>query len=162
MHLRLVAFCGAVVACLVAGGTASADSGTISGSITPTACGPMHPITVVAGETTIDAVANMDVAANDITLELYGAVDEQAQEAVAQLLEDRAVLVGEALSLALGLGAEVGNHRVELLLRDRLAADRRDRRVPVPAAAGQQHDRQRGDSYPRGPWHARGSLWKSF
>ena len=71
MGLRLVAFCGAVVACLVAGGTASADSGTFSGSITPTACGPMHPITVVAGETTVTAAANMDVAANDITLELY-------------------------------------------------------------------------------------------
>ena len=71
MRLRLVALCGVVVAFLVAGGTAGADSGTFSGSITPTACGPLHPITVVAGETTIDAVANMDVAANDITLELY-------------------------------------------------------------------------------------------
>ncbi|MDP9232078.1 MAG: hypothetical protein M3O73_04830 [Actinomycetota bacterium] len=59
------------MAFLVAGGTAGADSGTFSGSITPTACGPLHPITVVAGETTIDAVANMDVAANDITLDLY-------------------------------------------------------------------------------------------
>ena len=71
MRLRLVALCGVVVAFLVAGGTAGADSGTFSGSITPTACGPLHPITVVAGETTIDAVANMDVAANDITLDLY-------------------------------------------------------------------------------------------
>jgi type 1 fimbria pilin len=71
MRLRLVAFCCAAVAFLVAGGTASADSGTFSGSITPTTCGPMHPITVVAGETTIDAVAAMDVSANDITLDLY-------------------------------------------------------------------------------------------
>ncbi|MDX6490824.1 MAG: hypothetical protein QOD43_1069 [Gaiellaceae bacterium] len=71
MRLRLVALCGVVVAFLVAGGTAGADSGTFSGSITPTACGPLHPITVVAGETTIDAVATADVAANDITLELY-------------------------------------------------------------------------------------------
>jgi hypothetical protein len=71
MRLRLVAFCGVVVAFLVAGGTASADSGTFSGSITPTACGPMHPISVAAGETTIDAVAAMTVSANDITLDLY-------------------------------------------------------------------------------------------
>ena len=71
MRLTLLAFLGLVAACLLAVGTASADTGTFSGSITPTACGPMHPITVVAGETTITAAANMDVAANDITLELY-------------------------------------------------------------------------------------------
>ena len=71
MRLTLLAFLGLVVACLLAVGTASADSGTFSGSITPTACGPMHAITVVAGETTVTAAANMDVAANDITLELY-------------------------------------------------------------------------------------------
>ena len=71
MRLRLVAFCCVAVAFLVAGGTASADSGTFSGSITPTTCGPMHPITVVVGETTIDAVAAAQVSANDITLDLY-------------------------------------------------------------------------------------------
>jgi hypothetical protein len=58
--------------CLFAAvGSAGADSGTFSGSITPTACGPLHPITVTAGDTTIDVVAHMDVAANDITLELF-------------------------------------------------------------------------------------------
>jgi hypothetical protein len=72
MLLRLASLCGLIAVCLfVAVGSAGADSGTISGSITPTACGPLHPITVTAGETTIDVVANMDVAANDITLELF-------------------------------------------------------------------------------------------
>src|SRR5436190_16248251 len=72
MLLRLVSLCGLVAVCLFAAvGSAGADSGTISGSITPTACGPLHPITVAPGETTIDVVANMDVAANDITLELF-------------------------------------------------------------------------------------------
>jgi hypothetical protein len=71
MRLRSFALVGAVVAFLVVSGTADAATGTFSGSITPTACGPMHPITVVAGETTIDAVAAMSVAANDITLDLY-------------------------------------------------------------------------------------------
>ncbi len=71
MRLRFFALLGTVVAFLVVGGTAFADSGTFSGSITPTTCGPLHPITVVAGETTIDAVAAMSVAANDITLDLY-------------------------------------------------------------------------------------------
>jgi hypothetical protein len=71
MRLTLLAFLGLVAACLLAVGTASADSGTFSGSITPTACGPMHPITVAPGETTITVVATTDVAANDITLELY-------------------------------------------------------------------------------------------
>jgi type 1 fimbria pilin len=71
MRLRIPALFGVVVAFLILGGTASADSGTFSGSITPAACGPLHPITVAAGETTIDIVANMDVPANDITLELF-------------------------------------------------------------------------------------------
>ena len=71
MRMTLLAFLGLAAACLLAIGTASADSGTFSGSITPTACGPMHPITVAPGETTIDAIAKMDVAANDMTLELF-------------------------------------------------------------------------------------------
>lgn len=50
---------------------ALADSGTFSGSITLTACGPLHPINVAPGETTIDVVATATVAANDITLDLY-------------------------------------------------------------------------------------------
>jgi hypothetical protein len=54
------------------GGSARADSGVFSGSITPTACGPLHPISVAAGETTIDVTAAATVAANDITLDLYG------------------------------------------------------------------------------------------
>src|SRR5919201_3242857 len=71
MRLRFLALLGVAGAFLVTSGTAFADSGTFSGSITPTACGPMHPITVAAGETTIDAVATATVAANDITLDLY-------------------------------------------------------------------------------------------
>jgi len=35
------------------------------------ACGPKQPIQVASGETTIDVVATADVAANDITLELF-------------------------------------------------------------------------------------------
>jgi len=50
---------------------ALADSGTFSGSVTASACGPKQPIQVAAGETTIDVVATTDVAANDITLELF-------------------------------------------------------------------------------------------
>jgi hypothetical protein len=58
-------------------GSALADSGTFSGSITPTACGPMHPINVAAGETTIDITAAMTVSANDIKLELYDPTGKQ-------------------------------------------------------------------------------------
>ena len=66
----LVAAAAAVV--LVLGGSASAaDNGTFSGTITPTSCGPMHAVQVVAGDTTIDAVAAEYVSANDITLDLY-------------------------------------------------------------------------------------------
>ena len=50
---------------------ASANSGTFSGTITATSCGPMHAIQVAQGDTNIDVVASADVAANDITLELY-------------------------------------------------------------------------------------------
>ena len=57
MRLRILALAGAMAAFLVLGGTANADSGTFRGSITPTTCGPLQPVTVVAGETTIDAVA---------------------------------------------------------------------------------------------------------
>ena len=72
MLLRFLSLCGLVAVCLFgAVGSAGADSGTFSGSITPTACGPLHPITVAPGETTIDVVATADVAANDITLELF-------------------------------------------------------------------------------------------
>ena len=60
-----------VLAVLAGGGSALADSGTFSGAITPTTCGPMHPITVLAGETTIDITAAMTISANDIKLELY-------------------------------------------------------------------------------------------
>jgi hypothetical protein len=71
MRLKLLALAGVATAFLVASGTAGADSGTFSGSVTPTACGPLQPITVAAGETTITAVATATVAANDITLDLY-------------------------------------------------------------------------------------------
>jgi hypothetical protein len=57
---------------LAVGGTASAaGNGTFSGAITATACGPMHDVPVVAGDTTIDAVAAEYVSANDITIDLY-------------------------------------------------------------------------------------------
>ena len=52
-------------------GAAAADSGSFSGSVTASACGPVQPIKVVSGETTITVVANADVPANDITLELF-------------------------------------------------------------------------------------------
>jgi hypothetical protein len=52
-------------------GSAFADSGAFSGSISGTTCSAKQPIKVVAGETTIDVVATADVAANDITLELF-------------------------------------------------------------------------------------------
>ena len=62
----------AVIGLLVFGGSASAaGNGSFSGAITPTACGPMHAVEVVAGDTTIDAVAAAYVSANDITLDLY-------------------------------------------------------------------------------------------
>src|SRR5947199_1748057 len=71
MRLRFLALAGLLAAFLVVVGTASADSGTFSGSITPTDCGPMHPISVAAGDTTIVATAAMTISANDIKLELY-------------------------------------------------------------------------------------------
>jgi hypothetical protein len=71
MRLRFLALVGVLAAFTVLSGTAAADSGTFSGSITPTDCGPLHPVQVAAGETTIDAVAAATVPANDITLDLY-------------------------------------------------------------------------------------------
>ena len=68
---KLLALAGVTAAFLVSAGTAYADSGTFSGSVTPTSCGPLQPIAVAAGETTIDVVAAETLAANDITLELY-------------------------------------------------------------------------------------------
>jgi len=50
---------------------AQAGNGTFTGAITPTACGPMHDVTVQQGDTTIDAVAAEVVSANDVTLDLY-------------------------------------------------------------------------------------------
>ncbi|MDX6506239.1 MAG: hypothetical protein QOG06_883 [Gaiellaceae bacterium] len=71
MRLRFLALAGVAVAFLVVGGAAKADTGTFSGSVTPTSCGPMHAITVAAGETTIDVVAAETISANDITIDLY-------------------------------------------------------------------------------------------
>ena len=71
MRLTLLALAGATAAFLVTAGTALADSGTFSGSVTATACGPLQPIHVAAGETTIDVVAAETIAANDITIELF-------------------------------------------------------------------------------------------
>ena len=56
---------------LFAGAAGATGTGTFSGAITPTACGPMHDLTVAQGDTTIDAVAAEYVSANDITLDLY-------------------------------------------------------------------------------------------
>ena len=52
-------------------GAASADSGTFTGSLAGTACGPKQSIRWPRANTTIDVVATADVAANDITLELF-------------------------------------------------------------------------------------------
>jgi len=54
-----------------AGSASAVASGTFSGAITPTSCGPMQDVSVVQGDTTIDAVAAEYVSANDIKLELY-------------------------------------------------------------------------------------------
>ena len=40
-----------------AGSASAVASGTFSGAITPTSCGPMQDVSVVQGDTTIDAVA---------------------------------------------------------------------------------------------------------
>jgi hypothetical protein len=62
----------AVVAALllVGVGVAQADTGSYSGSFTPTACGPLHPFTVASGETTIDLTAAATLTSNDIVLRL--------------------------------------------------------------------------------------------
>ena len=60
MRLRFLALAGVLAAFLVVIGTAAADSGTFSGSITPTDCGPLHPVTVAPGDTTIVAMAADD------------------------------------------------------------------------------------------------------
>jgi hypothetical protein len=67
--LAIVAF--ALVFLVVGSVAVAAGSGTFSGTITPTQCGPMHDVAVTAGDTTIDAVAAEYVSANDITLDLY-------------------------------------------------------------------------------------------
>jgi len=48
MRLIALALLGVVAAFVVGAGVARADTGTFSGSITPTDCGPMHPISVAA------------------------------------------------------------------------------------------------------------------
>ena len=68
---KLFALLAVLVGAVAIPSAATADTGTFSGTITPTACGPLHPIQVAAGDTTIDVVASTDVAANDIMLDLY-------------------------------------------------------------------------------------------
>src|SRR5256885_4130172 len=53
-----------------AGSASAVASGTFSGTISPTSCGPMQDVPVVQGASTIDAVAAEYVSANDIKLEL--------------------------------------------------------------------------------------------
>ena len=75
MKLRPGLVSGGVLVALMltffVGAATATGTGTFSGAITPTACGPMHELTVAQGDTTIDAVAAEDVSANDITLDLY-------------------------------------------------------------------------------------------
>jgi hypothetical protein len=71
MRPRFLALALVLAASLAVIGTAAADSGTFSGTITPTDCGPLHPITVAPGDTTIVAMAAETISANDITLDLY-------------------------------------------------------------------------------------------
>jgi hypothetical protein len=66
-----LALAAVIAAFLVTGGAAVAATGTFSGSITPTDCGPMHPFSVGTGETTIAVAAAATVSANDITIDLY-------------------------------------------------------------------------------------------
>jgi hypothetical protein len=56
---------------LFIGSAGATGTQTFSGAITPTSCGPMHDVPVVAGDTTIDAVAAEFVSSNDIMLDLY-------------------------------------------------------------------------------------------
>jgi len=72
-----------------------------------------------------------------------GAVGEQAEQLVADLLELRAAVFREGLALGLRFGAEVLDQRVELLRRDLVAADRRSGLVGPAAAAGEQRDADR-------------------
>lgn len=67
---KLVAF-AVLVGAVVVPAAATAGTGTFSGTITATACGPMHAIQVVSGDTTIDISESPTVAANDTTIDLY-------------------------------------------------------------------------------------------
>jgi hypothetical protein len=64
-------FAASIAALTLGGGASAAGSGTFSGAITPTSCGPLHDIPVAAGDTTIDVVAAEYVSSNDIMLDLY-------------------------------------------------------------------------------------------
>jgi hypothetical protein len=71
---RIIAAAAAAIFMITvfAGSASATGNGTFSGAITPTSCGPMHDVSVVQGDTTIDAVAAEYVSGNDITLDLYG------------------------------------------------------------------------------------------
>ena len=71
MRSRKLVALVALGAAVVVPASAAGGTGTFSGSITGTACGPKQPIQVAQGDTKIDVVATADVAANDITLELF-------------------------------------------------------------------------------------------
>src|SRR6185436_16088869 len=87
-----------------------------------------------------------------------GAVDEQPEQLVAELDEAGRPLLGEVLALLLCLPAKVLDERVELLLRDLLAADLGDRLVAAAAAPGKQRE---AESRKPHSCHPRASLWKS-
>ena len=71
MRLRFLALAGVLAAFLVVIGTAAADSGTFSGSITPTDCGPLQPGHRRPRRHDRRRHGGETVSANDITLDLY-------------------------------------------------------------------------------------------
>ena len=75
MKLRPVLVISGILAAalltLFAAAAGATGTGTFSGAITPTSCGPMHDVSVVQGDTTIDATAAEYVSSNDIMLDLY-------------------------------------------------------------------------------------------
>lgn len=76
---------------------ALADSGTFSGSLTGSTCGPKQPIQVAAGDTKIDVVAAADVSANDITLELFDPTGSHVKHGDTLTSPEEILLAGDNL-----------------------------------------------------------------